>query len=239
MSHICTLPAMSCVSTCRRSVSTAASWMGGTPGVAAAGASCCGEGWEPARVGRIRCRERHTDCEGTRRASLQARVHQHMLPGSGTCSLAAAHACAALAPPPHSNQQTGKTPGSTPPCSSNVSRARVAAEGLATKQLLLAGSGAAAPPSGDRGVTGRGCASAGGSTRQRCTTGEVVAAHRWLSLLLTARRSTGCCSHATSSDTRLARRVLQQEGGGPQLNVYMLEAWQGSSRRGSQLPGAA
>jgi len=47
-SHICTRPSASCVSTCRRSVSTAACWMGGMPGVAARGCSCCAEGRVPA-----------------------------------------------------------------------------------------------------------------------------------------------------------------------------------------------
>ena len=51
MSHMATRPSPSCVSTCRLSVSTAACRIGGSPGVAAAGCSCCDVGRVPAGGG--------------------------------------------------------------------------------------------------------------------------------------------------------------------------------------------
>ena len=72
----------------------------------------------------------------------------------------------------------------------------------------------AVPPAvgaGERGDTGS--VSAGGSRASNChlcTLGEVVAAHKERSSAATARRSTGCCSQASSSLTRVASRVLQQ-----------------------------
>lgn len=94
------------------------------------------------------------------------------------------------------------------PCRSNTSRALAAADGLATKHVLLPGSAAPAPPSGDRGVSGR-LAASPASIFHLCTSGEVVAAQRKSSLRPTARRTTGRSSQASSSLTRLASRVLQ------------------------------
>lgn len=71
---------------------------------------------------------------------------------------------------------------------------------------------AAVPPAagtGARGDTGSARASGSrASTSHLCTLGEVVAAHRERSSAATARRSTGCCSQASSSLTRVASRVL-------------------------------
>ena len=109
--------------------------------------------------------------------------------------------------------QVGAPPGA--PCRSKAMRARAAADGLATKQAEVDGS---AEARAERGVPGAAAAATPASaahspplsTSHLWTDGDAVAAQRQSSRALTARRRTGCPSHASSSLTRLARHVLHR-----------------------------
>jgi hypothetical protein len=100
------------------------------------------------------------------------------------------------------------------------------------------------PPRGERGVTGSPAAASAAPlpaplpppppqllpTAHLCTVGEVVEAHRKSSSLPTASRSTGCCSQASSSLTRVPSRVLQAAGAAGPVHA----AWQAGRQAGRQ-----